>query len=24
VPGVLEADCRQLLVDFFRFRRDES
>jgi tRNA(adenine34) deaminase len=24
VTGVLEADCRQLLVDFFRFRRDES
>ena len=24
VPGVLEADCRQLLVDFFKFRRQEA
>jgi tRNA(adenine34) deaminase len=24
VPGVLEADCRQLVVDFFKFRRQEA
>src|SRR4029450_2283455 len=24
VPGVLEAECRQLVVDFFRFRRGEG
>jgi tRNA(adenine34) deaminase len=24
VPGVLEEDCRRLLVDFFRFRREEG
>ena len=24
VGGVLEAECRQLLVDFFRFRRAEQ
>ena len=24
VPGVLEADCRQLVIDFFKFRRQEA
>lgn len=24
VAGVLEADCRKLLVDFFKFRREEA
>lgn len=24
VSGVLEAECRQLLVDFFRFRREQA
>jgi len=24
VSGVLEAECRQLLVDFFKFRREEA
>ena len=23
IPGVLEAECRKLLVEFFRFRREE-
>jgi tRNA(adenine34) deaminase len=24
VTGILEAECRKLLVDFFKFRRDEA
>lgn len=24
VPGVLEAECRRLVVDFFKFRREEG
>lgn len=24
VPGVLEAECRQLVVDFFKYRREEG
>lgn len=24
VPGVLEDDCRKLVVDFFKFRREEA
>ena len=24
VSGILEAECRKLLVDFFKFRRDEA
>jgi len=24
VPGVLEDECRQLVVDFFKFRREEA
>jgi tRNA(adenine34) deaminase len=24
VPGVLEAECRQLVVEFFKFRREEG
>src|SRR5262245_3189073 len=24
IAGVLEADCRKLLVDFFKFRREEA
>ena len=24
VPGVLEAECRQMVVDFFKYRREEG
>jgi len=24
VPGILEQDCRKLLVDFFQYRRDQA
>jgi tRNA(adenine34) deaminase len=24
VPGVLEAECREMVVDFFRYRREEG
>ena len=24
IPGVLEAECRKLLVDFFKYRREEA